>query len=109
MRIFFCCLLFCITANCTAGVFDFISFIPAKQRLTQTQSIYNDQVKHKDSVFAIASIKELISLANDLDDKQLQCLSISLLADQYARTRALNDLSTELHKQAIEKAERYRL
>jgi len=109
MRIFICCFLLCITANCSAGVFDIIRATPAKQRLTKTQSIYNDQVKHKDSVFAIASIKELITLANELDDKQLQCLSTSLLADQYARTRALNDLSTELHKQAIDMAERYRL
>jgi tetratricopeptide (TPR) repeat protein len=109
MRVLIFCFVFFFAAHCSAGVFDVVRSVPAKERLAKAQYVFNNQVKHKDSVFALASVKELITLANELDDRSLQCLSTSMLADQYARIRSINDLSTQLHKQAIEMAERFRL
>ncbi|MES2331778.1 MAG: tetratricopeptide repeat protein [Bacteroidota bacterium] len=110
MRIFIaCCLSLFIYTSCIAGVFDVVRSLPTSQRFAQTQEIYNNQVKHKDSVFAISSIRQLMSIADELGDRPLQCLSISLLADQYARTRSANELSSQLHRDAIAMAERYRL
>lgn len=110
MRILFiCCLSFCINTVFAAGVFDMVRSLPSSQRMIKTQEIYDAQVKRKDSVFAINSVKQLIAIANDLGDHSLQCLSTSLLADQYARTRGANELSRQLHRDAIAMAERYRL
>jgi tetratricopeptide (TPR) repeat protein len=110
MRILIICFLFLLTTTaCIAGVFDSIKRLPASERLVKTQDIYSKEVKHKDSVFAISSIEQLIEIANGLSDKPLQCFSTSLLADQYARIRGSNELSTRLHREAIRMAEKYRL
>lgn len=110
MRIFIaCCLFLFITVSCFAGVFDGVRSTPASQRIGKTLDIFNNQVKHKDSVFAINSIRQLMAIAGELSDKQLECLSTSLLADQYARIRSANPLSTQLHLEAISKAEKYQL
>jgi hypothetical protein len=103
------CIFLAAAATCRAGVFDVVKTLPPPQRMAKTQEIYNQQVKRQDSVLSIASIRELITIANELDDRPLQCLSISLLADQYARIRGENDHSTQLHHDAIALAEGYRL
>ncbi|MES2374891.1 MAG: tetratricopeptide repeat protein [Bacteroidota bacterium] len=92
-----------------AGVFDAVRSTPASQRVTKTLDIFNNQVKHKDSVFALSSIRQLMAIASEMSDKQLECLSTSLLADQYARIRSVNPLSTQLHLDAIAKTEKYHL
>jgi len=72
MRILFiCCLSFFINTALAAGVFDVVRSLPSSQRIAKTQEIYNTQVKRKDSVFAIGSIKQLIAIANDLGDQSL--------------------------------------
>lgn len=110
MRIFIIgCFSIFITVSCMAGVFDGVRSTPASQRVSKTLDIFNKQVKHKDSVFALSSIRQLMAIANELSDKQLECLSISLLADQYARIRSANPLSAQLHLDAIAKAEKYHL
>jgi hypothetical protein len=110
MRIFIvCCLFLFATASCIAGVFDEVRAMPVSQRVGKTLDIFNKQVKHKDSVFAISSIRQLMAIASELSDKPLECLSRSLLADQYARIRSANPLSTQLHLEAISMAEKYRL
>lgn len=91
------------------GVFDIIRSTPEPARITKSLDVYNKEVRNKDSVFAITSINQLIHIAQQLDDRSLQCFSISLLADQYARSRALNELSTQLHLDAIHKSEEFGL
>jgi len=98
------CLLIAII--CNAGVFDTVKNLPRQERMAKAQDIYNNQIKQRDSVFAINSIQELITIANQLDDKALECFSISLLADQYARIRGANGYSTQLHLRAIDLAEK---
>jgi hypothetical protein len=104
-----CCLSLFITASCMAGVFDQVRSTPASQRVIKTLDIFNNRVKHKDSVFALSSIRQLMAIASELSDRQLECLSTSLLADQYARIRSSNVLSTQLHLDAIALAEKYNL
>ena len=110
MRIFFAfCFMLFISTTAVAGVFDVLRSLPPSERLVKTQDIYANQVRLKDSVFAISSIKELISLASLINDRSLECFGTSLLADQYARIRSSNPLSTQIHLNAIEMAERYQL
>ncbi len=104
-----CCLSLLMTSYAVAGVFDSVGSLPTSQRLEKTLDIFNNQVKHKDSVFALSSIRQLMTLANSLGDKQLECIATSLLADQYARIRSANELSTRLHLEAIALAEKYHL
>lgn len=109
MRVLITCF-FVLCAVCgRAGVFDGIKILSPQERMSKVQEIYNKEVRYKDSVTAIGSLHELSSIANNLDDKPLQCLAVSLLADQYARTRSANPLSTKLHGDAIEMAERFHL
>lgn len=104
-----CCFSLLITTSCFAGVFDVVRSLPASQRLAKTLDIFNNQVKHKDSVFALNSIRQLMAVASALSDKQLECIATSLLADQYARIRSANELSTQLHREAITLSKRYHL
>ena len=101
-------LLFITEANST-GVFEPVRALPAAQRMARVTDIYNNQVRLKDSAFALASIQQLISMANEMDDRVLQCFSLSLLADQYARIRSANNYSTQLHIEAIQMAEKYQI
>ncbi|MEO7531496.1 MAG: tetratricopeptide repeat protein, partial [Sediminibacterium sp.] len=103
------CFLVSISTACMAGVFDVLRVMPQTERFTKAQELYNNQVKHKDSVFALSAVQQLIAIANELSDEALQCLATSLLADQYARYRGANELSTRLHREAIAMAENYRL
>jgi hypothetical protein len=110
MRIFWSLLFLLSMADArSAGVFDTIRSVPATQRMSVVTDIYNNKVRRKDSVFAIGSIEQLVTIANELGDKPMQCFSISLLADQYARIRGINKHSTELHHEAIRMAESYHL
>jgi DNA-binding CsgD family transcriptional regulator len=102
-------LLFLSTCAFCTGVFEPVRSLPPALRMAQTQQIYDNGVKHKDSVFAIASLQALVTMANELDDKTLQCFSVSLLADQYARIRGANGYSEGLHLQSIRMAEKARL
>ncbi len=109
MRIVALLSLLLVTVFCRGGVFDTVKLLPVSARMVRVQDIYNNQVKQKDSFFAINSIRQLIAIARDLDDKPLRCFSTSLLADQYARIRSLNDESTQLHKDAISMAQEFDL
>jgi tetratricopeptide (TPR) repeat protein len=109
MRSLFVCFFLLASIYSIAGVFDDVRSLPAAERMARTQEIFNKQVRYKDSVTSIRSLNELASIANSLNDKQLQCLSVSLLADQYARIRSANPLSTQLHQEAINMAERFGL
>jgi tetratricopeptide (TPR) repeat protein len=94
---------------CNGSVFDTLKLLPAPQRMAKAQDIYNKQLKHRDSVFAIHELKELSVLAGTLQDKSLGCFAVSLLADHYARMRSFNEYATSLHKQAIRMAEEEQL
>jgi tetratricopeptide (TPR) repeat protein len=109
MRSLFACFFVLLSMHGIAGVFDGVRLLPAEKRVVSAQQIFNKEVRYKDSVTAIRSVNELTAIANSLNDKPLQCLSISLLADQYARIRSANPLSEELHKEAISMAERFGL
>jgi tetratricopeptide (TPR) repeat protein len=109
MRILITCFFVLSAVYGMAGVFDGMRMLPASERLARAQEIYNKEVRYKDSVIAIRSLNELTSIANTLEDKPLQCLSLSLLADQYARIRSANPLSTQLHNEAILMADRFGL
>ncbi|NCI48286.1 tetratricopeptide repeat protein [Sediminibacterium roseum] len=109
MRLFLTSLLVLCALCGRAGVFDGVGALAAADRMARVQDIYNKEVRYKDSVTAIRSLNELTSIADKLQDKPLQCLAVSLLADQYARTRGINPLSTKLHNDAIKMAERFRL
>jgi tetratricopeptide (TPR) repeat protein len=109
MRILITCFFVLSAVYCMAGVFDGMRALPANERLGRAQEIYNKDVRYKDSGTAIRSLNELTSIANTLEDKPLQCLSLSLLADQYARIRSANALSTQLHNEAILMADRFGL
>jgi tetratricopeptide (TPR) repeat protein len=86
-----------------AGVFDTVRTVPVNARMLAAQDVYN-RIKTQDSVFAIASIRQLIDITYDLDDMSLRCFATSLMADQYARIRSFNNESTQLHEQAIRMA-----
>lgn len=109
MKPLLCCLFLFLCVNGKAGVFDVVKSLPAKERIARTQQIYDQQVRPKDSVTAMQYMNELMEIAGLLQDKSFLCFSTSLLADQYARARRDNPLSTQLHHEAIEMAEQYRL
>jgi hypothetical protein len=90
---------------CNASVFDTLKLIPASQRLSKTQNIYDRQIRNRDSLFAVPELEQLSLIANSLRDRSLACFSISLLADYYARIRGFNEHSTRMHQEAIKKAE----
>lgn len=103
-----CCFL-CLSPVMASGVFDSVFQVPAQERIAKALTIYDEQVKRRDSVFSITAIRQLISSAEKLDDKELHCFSLSLLADQYARIRGFNPYSTSLHESAIALAKKNRL
>lgn len=104
----FCCifLLLCCNPLFASGVFDSVRLLPQNKRMAKALDIYDNQVKRKDSVFSIQAIRSLQSMADSLNDKSLQCFSLSLLADQYARIRGFNSYSTQLHEAAVALAEK---
>ncbi len=91
------------------GVFDAVKTVPVKERMAKALFIYDEQVKRKDSAYAITAIQQLVETAVTLNDAALHCFSLSLLADQYARIRSFNAYSTELHLSAIALAKKNRL
>gem|GEM_PF-1790717 len=101
-----CCFCLLLATACYAGVFDVVKNLPKAERMAKAQDIYNNGVQLKDSVFAIASIEQLIGITKELNDKELECFGTSLLADQYARIRGANEYSTALHRKAIQLAEK---
>lgn len=103
------CLFCCLSPVMGSGVFDSVFQVPPKQRIAKALDIYDEQVKRRDSVFSITAIRQLISSAEERDDKELHCFSLSLLADQYARIRGFNPYSTSLHESAIALAKKHRL
>lgn len=109
MRLILACCCLCISIVCNAGVFDTLGVMPAGERISKAQDLYAKQIRLRDSVFAINELEGLVSLANSINDKALQCFSVSLLADQYARYRGLNPLSEKLHHEAVSLAGEYRL
>lgn len=109
MRIVFICCFLLSSLYGMADVFEVVRHLPAAERMSRAQDIYNKDVRYRDSVFSIASIHELTAVARGLDDRALECFSISLLADQYARMRRANALSAKLHHDAISMAENWGL
>jgi hypothetical protein len=103
------CWFFCLSPVMGSGIFDSVFQVPAKEKIAKALSIYDEQVKRRDSVFSITAIRQLIRSAEERDDKELHCFSLSLLADQYARIRGLNPYSTSLHESAIALAKKDRL
>ncbi len=103
------CWFFCLSPVMGATVFDSVFLVPAQERIAKALSIYDEQVKRRDSVFSITAIRQLISSAEERDDRELHCFSLSLLADQYARIRGFNPYSTSLHESAIALAKKNRL
>jgi hypothetical protein len=105
MRHFLVLILLVQAVVCNAGVFDALKNMPASERIRSSQDIYNNQVKNRDSVFAIRELEQVSVIAAELRDKPLACFAISLLADHYARMRGFNAYATTLHLQAIKMAE----
>lgn len=103
------CLFFCLSPVMGSGVFDSVFQVPAKERIAKALDIYDEQVKRRDSVFSITAIRQLISSAEERDDRELHSFSLSLLADQFARIRGYNSYSTALHESAIALAKKHRL
>jgi hypothetical protein len=103
------CWFFCLSPVMGASVFDSVFLVPAQERIAKALSIYDEQVKRRDSVFSITAIRQLVSSAEERDDRELHCFSLSLLADQYARIRGFNPYSTSLHESAIALAKKHRL
>lgn len=103
------CFFFCLSAAKGSGIFDSVFLVPANERIAKALDIYDEQVKRRDSVFSITAIRQLISSAEERDDRELHCFSLSLLADQYARIRGFNPYSTSLHESAIALANKHRL
>lgn len=109
MRLILACCCLCISFACRAGLFDTLRVMHAGERISKAQDLYAKQIRLRDSVFAIKELEGLVSLANSINDKALQCFAVSLLADQYARYRGLNPMSEKLHHEAIALAGEYRL
>lgn len=103
------CWFFCLSPVMGSGIFDSVFLVPATEKIAKALSIYDDQVKRRDSVFSITAIRQLISSAEERDDRELHCFSLSLLADQYARIRGFNSYSTSLHESALALANKHRL
>ena len=103
------CLLCNLNTAFCAEVFEPVRSLPATQRVAKTQDIFIHQVRLADSVFSIGSIRGLLTIADELGDRSLKCFATSLLADQYARIRGLNDLSSQLHHDAVRLAESNKL
>lgn len=103
------CCFFCLSPVMGSGIFDSVFQVPAKEKIAKALSIYDDQVKRRDSIFSITAIRQLINSAEERDDRELHCFSLSLLADQYARIRGFNPYSTSLHESAIALATKHRL
>lgn len=103
------CFFFCLSPVMGSGVFDSVFQVPAKERIAKALDIYDEQVKRRDSVFSITAIRQLISSAEERDDRELHSFSLSLLADQFARIRGYNSYSTTLHESAIALAKKHRL
>lgn len=103
-----CCISFLLSCNLlfASGVFDSVRLLPQARRMGKALEIYDSQVKRKDSVFSIQAIRALQNMADSLGDPSLQCFSLSLLADQYARIRGFNAYSTQLHEAAVAMAEK---
>ncbi len=103
------CLLTYVYTGYATGVFDAVKSLPVKERMAKALFIYDEDVKRKDSAYAITAIEQLIETAVTLNDEALHCFSLSLLADQYARIRSFNPHSTALHLSAIALAKKNRL
>lgn len=86
------------------GVFDTVKTVTFMKRIDVAHDIYYQKVRRSDSVFAIKSIRQLMDLADAVDNEELKCFAISTLADHYARIRGFNSYSIQLHSEAIQLA-----
>jgi len=91
-------------ANSTpvAGFFDTVKTVSLHSRIDVADELYERKLKRMDSSFVITSLKQLIAIADSLDDQVLKCYAYSTFGDYYARIRGFNPLSTQLHYQAID-------
>jgi DNA-binding CsgD family transcriptional regulator len=102
----FLCLSTCVHAQIFAPLKTLTS---SRARIDSAERIYFYKIKRADSAFAIRELKGFVELAAELNDQNLECFSISMLADHFARIRGYNATSSALHTQAIELGRKYKV
>src|ERR1700712_1441729 len=68
----------------SGSVFENIKNLPAQQRITKAMLVYKGNYRNVDAATAMKHLDELVDIAHDLNDKQLECSVFEMRADYYS-------------------------
>ena len=84
------------------SLFEGLNLIPATQRAAKATEIYKSNFRDVSEFAAMAVLDSLTTMAQSLDDLQLESAVYLMRADYYSVNRGFNNSSINYHQQAID-------
>jgi len=84
------------------GIFDTIKVTPPNKRVALATFLYKSNFRKVSEAAAMSALNDLSTMAQGLNDIQLECAVFDMRADYYSVNKGFNKFSTSYYQQAID-------